>query len=155
MKKFHTTVLAFASLTAAAAVYAVGTQTPALNNTQGGPKATFNGYTGQEIDTAVQHADKAYAAKDITGVQENLRHVVNCLVGPQGPGYDASMDDPCKRMGNGALNDVPADSDEHRLLSQALDEAKNGLNQHNVSDARSLAKQALSDLEDAKNDVEQ
>lgn len=155
MRKLRPLAIAIPAILAATAAFAVGTQSPALPSTQGGPKATFDGHTDQEIDTAVEHANKAAASKDITGVQENLRHVINCLVGPNGAGYDNSMDDPCKRLGNGALNDVPADSDEHRLLTQAFNEAKNGLAQHDVDSARSLSKKVLNDLENAANDVKQ
>jgi hypothetical protein len=155
MRKLHSGMTAISLLAVSVAAFAVGTQAPAPLTHAGGPRPTYNGYTNQEIDTAVEHANKAAASPDITGVQENLRHVVNCLVGPMGAGFDPSMDDPCKRMGNGALNDVQADSDEHRLLTQAFNEAKNGLAQHDLDAARDLAKKALNDLENAANDVKQ
>jgi hypothetical protein len=155
MKKFSPGLLGVSLLTASSAVFAVGTQAPMPLTHTGGPRASYNGYTDQEIGVAVEHADKAAASKDITGIQENLRHVINCLVGPTGAGYDASVDDPCKRMGNGAMNDVPQDSDEHRLLTQAFNEARNGLTLHDVASAHSLSQKVLNDLENAANDVKQ
>lgn len=65
------------------------------------------------------------------------------------------MDDPCKRMGKGALNDVPQDSDEHRLLTQAFNEARNGLTLHDLDSARSISQKVLNDLENARTDVQQ
>lgn len=155
MKKVYSGILAVSALAAASTAFAVGTQAPTALTSPGGPKTSYNGYTDQEISMARTTADKAAAAKDITGIHQELREVINCLAGPTGAGYDASIDDPCKRMGRGAMNDVTADSDEHRLLTQAFNEAKNGLAASEVSSAHSLAEKVLNDLENAQSDTQQ
>lgn len=155
MRKIHSSILAVSALATASAAFAVGTQAPTPLNNPGGPKTSYNGYTDQELTAARAQADKAAAAKDVTGIHQQLREVINCLAGPGNAGYDASIDDPCKRMGHGALVDVTADSDEHRLLTQAFNEAKNGLAASDVGSAHSLAKKVLNDLENAQSDTQQ
>jgi hypothetical protein len=155
MRKSKILIIAAPSLLLATAAFAVGTQAPTALTGAGGPKTSYNGYTDQELAAARDQADKAYAGKDITTVHQNLREVINCLAGPQGAGFDASTNDPCRRMGRGALNDVTANSDEHRLLTQAFNEAKNGLAEQDVSAARSQAKKALNDIEDAQTATQQ
>lgn len=154
MRKAHTVILSLSALVAASAL-AVGTQAPTALTSQGGPKTSYNGFTGQEITAAIATADKAAAAKDVTGIHQNLREVINCLAGPGQPGFDASIENPCDRMGRGALRDVTTDSDEHRLLTQAFNEAKNGLAASDVDSAHDLAKKALNDLENAQKDTQQ
>lgn len=155
MKKLQTTLLALASLTAAAAVYAVGTQAPAALTSAGGPRPSYNGHTGLEIHTAAIHANQARAAGDLGEAKDHLHHVINCLEGPTGPDYNAKAEDPCAHMGRGALNDVQADSDEHRLLSEALDTAKNALTLTTVRDINEQGKQIESDIEQAEKDTQQ
>lgn len=150
MKKVHMLILSSA-LTATAAL-AVGTQTPSDVYKD---KTSYNGYVGKELTAAVNAADKASNAKDVTAIHQNLREVINCLAGQGQPGYDPSIQDPCRRMGRGALVDLTADSDEHRLATQAFNEAKNGLAATTVDSARDLASKALNDLEDAQKDTEQ
>ena len=48
----------------------------------------------KEVSTAAQHAGFAGSSKDIKTTQMHLHHVVNCLVGPQGEGFDASFATP-------------------------------------------------------------
>lgn len=155
MKKIHSGLLAVSALAVASSAFAVGSQAPTALTNPGGPKTSYNGYTDQELTAVRAVADKAAAAKDVTGIHQELREVINCLAGPGNAGYDASIDNPCKRMGRGALVDVTADSDEHRLLTQAFNEAKNGLAATDVSSAHSLAKQVLNDLENAQSDTQQ
>lgn len=155
MNKLYTGILAISALAAASTAFAVGTQAPTPLTNPGGPKTSYNGYTDQEINMAKAQADKAAAAKDVTGIHEGLRLVINCLAGPGNAGYDPSITDPCKRMGRGALMDVTPDSDEHRLLTQAFNEAKNGLAANDVKSAHDLAKKALNDIEDAETDTQQ
>lgn len=155
MKKLHTGILAISALAAASTAFAIGSQAPSALTGPGGPRTSYNGHTDQELAEAIALADKAKAAKDVTGVHEQLRLVINCLAGPGNAGYDTSIDDPCKRMGRGAMMDVTPNSDEHRLITQAFNEAKNGLAAHDVDSARDLAKKALNDLEDAQTDTQQ
>jgi hypothetical protein len=60
----------------------------------------------KEVSTAAQHAGFAGSSKDMKTTQMHLHHVVNCLVGPQGAGFDASFGNPCDGQGSGAISDT-------------------------------------------------
>src|SRR6185437_11904150 len=60
----------------------------------------------KETATAATHAGLAAKATDLKGTQMHLHHVVNCLVGPKGKGFDAAPGNPCKDQGNGAIADT-------------------------------------------------
>lgn len=49
--------------------------------------------------TAAQHAGLAASSGDLAGVQRHLHHVLNCLVGPDGEGFDESAGNPCAQAG--------------------------------------------------------
>lgn len=92
------------------------------------PSLALAGDAGQkQIDTALTHARFAAAANDIKTAQLHLHHVVNCLGGPKGKMFDASAGDPCQGMGNGAINDVAADSSLHAQVMHILGKAEKGL----------------------------
>jgi hypothetical protein len=42
----------------------------------------------KEVATAARHAGLAAQAADLKGTQTHLHHVLNCLVGPKGQGFD-------------------------------------------------------------------
>jgi hypothetical protein len=104
----------------------------------------------KEISTALDHAQMASNGQDVKIVHEHLHHVINCLVGPQGPEFDSTAEDPCKGMGNGAMNDVDSKSDQHKKLDKALSEAKDGLKKDKVKGAQSEAKEVVKELQDAQ-----
>jgi hypothetical protein len=79
----------------------------------------------QEVKTAEQHATFASKAKDADTTHLHLHHVINCLVGPGGDGFDAKAGNPCKGQGDGALHTVKS-KDELQTLEQALALAKLG-----------------------------
>ena len=147
MRKLHLLV-AIPALTLAGA--ALASSIPA--NTQ---KGGYNDMTAQELRAAENSAQSARTAKDIEGIHEHLQGVVNCLVGPNGPGYVATNTNPCTHMGKGALNDVLQNSDESRLLNDALNEAKDGIKTTSLDDAQSKAKQAWGDIDNAINSAAQ
>src|SRR5512133_341441 len=61
---------------------------------------------GKEIATAAQHAGYAADSTAIGMAHAHLHHTINCLVGPNGSGYDANALNPCKDMGSGAIPDT-------------------------------------------------
>lgn len=81
----------------------------------------------KEIETAIQHAQFAAKMSTVDQTHLHLHHVVNCLVGPDGKGFDAKAGNPCKGQGNGAINDAKAGSDQQKLLEDALVVANMGL----------------------------
>ena len=93
----------------------------------------------KEMSTAVEHAGFSAKSKDISGVHLHLHHVVNCLVGEKGKQFDASAGDPCKGMGNGAINDA-SNSFLKATLNQVLAEAERGLATNDVAKGQEVAR---------------
>jgi len=69
---------------------------------------------GEELTIAQTHSLLAYRSggRGVGGAKTHLQHVLNCLVGPGGDGYNATPPnmDPCASSGKGALNDANAQS---------------------------------------------
>ena len=80
----------------------------------------------QEIRTATTHAGLAAKAADAAGVKQHLHHTVNCLVGPQGQGFDQSAGNPCNGQGAGAIPDT-ADAATKAKLTAAAAKARDSL----------------------------
>ena len=95
----------------------------------------------KEVSTAAQHAGLAAAAKDMKTTQMHLHHVVNCLVGPKGKGFDAAPGNPCKDQGNGAIPDTK-DSKQKKSLQAALAKANAGLKAKDMAAAQKDATDA-------------
>lgn len=161
MHRSMTLILGLTSLTFGAAAYAVGTSSPApltnVGQSQSAKKSAseYNGYTQQEVDATVIHAEHAYQGKDVKEIHSHLQHVINCLVGPGGTGFDATVENPCEHMGKGALNDVPQNSNEYQQLNTALSEANNGLAKTTMTDAHKEAKKVLDDVEKVQSTYKQ
>jgi hypothetical protein len=73
----------------------------------------------QQVATASKHAGFAAAATDMKDVQKHMHHVLNCLVGPNGKGFDASHGNPCNGQGQGAIPET-ADAATKMKLESAL-----------------------------------
>jgi len=76
--------------------------------------------------------------------QMHLHHVVNCLVGPQGEGFDATFGNPCNGQGSGAISDT-TDSAKKASLQQALQQTLDGPKQSDMAAAQKNAT-AVQDL---------
>jgi len=95
----------------------------------------------KERATAALHAGLAAAAKDMKTTQMHLHHVVNCLVGPNGKGFDANEANPCKDQGTGVIPDTK-DAGQKKILRQALAKANAGLKTKSMDTAQKNATQA-------------
>ena len=73
--------------------------------------------------------------------QMHLHHVVNCLVGPKGKGFDTSNANPCKDYGNGAIPDMK-DPNQKKALQAALAKANAGLKSKDMAAAQKDATDA-------------
>jgi hypothetical protein len=91
-----------------------------------------------ETVTAQTHADLAAHAADLAGVHMHLHHVLNCLVGPGGAGFDPKEMNPCANAGNGAIPDT-ADAAKKKVLNTAADMAKSGIAATSLSTAQKTA----------------
>jgi hypothetical protein len=92
----------------------------------------------KEVTTAARHAGLAAQAVDLKGAQTHLHHVINCLVGPKGQGFDDKEANPCKDQGNGAIPDT-SDAARKAALMQALAKANEGLRQTDLAAAHKSA----------------
>jgi hypothetical protein len=79
-----------------------------------------------ETVTAATHADLAAGASDLNGIHMHLHHALNCLVGPDGKGFDAKEMNPCAQSGKGAIPDT-ADAAKKASLEAAAEKVRAGL----------------------------
>lgn len=93
----------------------------------------------QEIATALQHAEFSEQASQLSAIHLHLHHVVNCLVGEHGTQFYPPAGDPCKGMGDGALNDVGSHAALKDRLEKILAEAEHGLSQNDRAGAHMTA----------------
>jgi hypothetical protein len=91
----------------------------------------------KELTTAITHAGLASGSSDLKTVQVHLHHVVNCLVGPNGAGFDAGQANPCKDQGDGAIPDAPAE--KQKILLTAVTTAQGGLAETDLDKAKADA----------------
>lgn len=105
---------------------------------------------GTEIATAHAHALMAQGADSVAMTHTHLHHVVNCLVGTGGKGFDASAGNPCKDQGNGAIPDSAANHALHAKLERALAAAQAGLKSQSLDSAHQDAGKAAKILQAAR-----
>jgi len=91
-----------------------------------------------ELSVAAEHAGYAADASIVTTVHTHLHHTINCLVGPDGQGFDAKEANPCQGKGNGALADT-TDAVKKQMLQEAVAKAKEGLASDDLATAKSNA----------------
>lgn len=94
-----------------------------------------------ETVTAATHADLAAQSADIKGVHTHLHHVLNCLVGPSGTGFDAKELNPCANAGKGAIPDT-TDAAKQKPLNAAADKARAGIMAADLKTAQADARDA-------------
>ncbi|HYM02022.1 MAG TPA: hypothetical protein VET85_03685 [Stellaceae bacterium] len=92
----------------------------------------------QEIRTATTHAGLAAKAGDAAGVKQHLHHVMNCLVGPQGQGFEQSFGNPCNGQGAGAIPDT-ADAATKAKLTAAAAKARDSIALNDVGALQTAA----------------
>lgn len=101
----------------------------------------------KQVSTATAHAGMAVGATDLKTAHAHLQHVINCLVGPSGAGYDANQANPCEGMGQGAMVDAKGDTAHVTRLQTAVDEAGQGLKATTLSAAHADAQKVVASLQ--------
>ena len=109
--------------------------------------ADANVAASKQVATATAHAGMALGAADLDMVHTHLHHVVNCLVGTSGDGFDAKAGNPCKDMGQGAIVDAKDDAPTEARLQSALSEAEQGLKATTLDEPHADAKKVMSTLQ--------
>jgi hypothetical protein len=89
------------------------------------------------INTAATHAGLASNAGNIDMVHTHLHHVLNCLVGPGGNGFDAAPGNPCAAAG-GAIPQT-ADAATKTKLETAATQVRGGITNNDVAAAKKVA----------------
>ncbi len=79
----------------------------------------------------------------------HLQHTINCLVGPEGDGFDAKQLNPCKDFGNGAITDTD-EAAKVKSLRAALGLAQAGLKSDDLETAKKLGAQAAAEIRKAE-----
>ncbi len=103
--------------------------------TAAAPAARADADPAKEVATAATHAGLAAKSTKMKMTHMHLHHVVNCLVGPSGAGFDAAPGNPCKGQGAGAIPDTK-DAGQKAQLQQALAKAKAGLAETDLGGAQ-------------------
>ncbi|TAM93747.1 MAG: hypothetical protein EPN40_12970 [Rhodanobacteraceae bacterium] len=110
--------------------------------------AFAQGNATNEVSTAHAHALMAQNAKTLAEAHAHLQHVVNCLVGPKGTGFDSKAEDPCKGQGNGAIPDSASNQAKQSKLQSALSDAQAGLKADSLAGVQQDAGKAAATLQD-------
>ena len=101
--------------------------------------------SASETVTAMTHANLAAAAADINGVHMHLHHALNCLVGPNGNGFDAKELNPCANAGRGAIPDA-TDAAKKKTLGAAADKLRAGIASSDLKTAQQAGTDAATML---------
>jgi hypothetical protein len=112
------------------------------------PTAALAADAAKEIATAATHAGLAAKAGDLAGVQMHLHHTVNCLVGPNGNGYDVKQMNPCSADGAGAIPD--SDAAKKPALEAAAATARSGIAATDLKVAQKAAADTAAALQAVK-----
>ena len=98
-----------------------------------------------EIATAADHAGYGAASLNIDAIHMHLHHAVNCLEGPKGKDFDTGNENPCAKMGSGAIPDT-ADAAIKAKLQAVLATAESGLASNDEGTAKKAATDAYAAL---------
>ena len=90
---------------------------------------------------AGRHLGMALKATDVATVHQHLHHVLNCLVGPGGDGFDAAAGNPCEK--SGAAIPQTTDAQAKAKLEKAAADARRGIAEPDLD----KAKQAVKDVQ--------
>jgi hypothetical protein len=101
-----------------------------------------------QLVVAANHAGFAAKADNVATVHMHLHHVVNCLVGPTGKGFDVGSGNPCAKAGNGAIPEASA-AQKAKLMT-ALASANEGITDTDVMAAQKDATAAAAAINGAK-----
>ena len=93
-----------------------------------------------ELSTAQTHAGMAATQTDIAMAHKHLQHAINCLVGPNGKGFDAAAGNPCGKAGNGAIPDS-TDAAQKAKLTSIVASAEAGVGNADLAASQKTAKE--------------
>ncbi|MEO8999310.1 MAG: hypothetical protein ABI227_08435 [Rhodanobacter sp.] len=109
--------------------------------------ADVDSTVSKQVSTASAHAGMALGAADLKMAHAHLQHVINCLVGPSGKGFDSQQANPCKGQGQGAIVDARGDTANESKLHAALTQAEHGLKTTTLDGVHADAQQVMTTLQ--------
>jgi hypothetical protein len=74
----------------------------------------------REIDTAIYHGNASLDASSVDKAKAHLKHVINCIEGPEGKAFDSSA---CDGQGSGIIPDLKAAGPEGSKALEHVQEA--------------------------------
>ena len=101
-----------------------------------------SGALAEQLTTAITHAGFSAAAEDQAMASRHLGHVLNCLVGEGGEGFNADWGHPCGGQGAGIMNDLaghPQAADLELLVANAHELAMQGVTQESLTAVQAAA----------------
>jgi hypothetical protein len=119
----------------------IATGTLALCLTLGAAALTQEALDTQ-LETAVQHAGFSMNADEHAAAQRHLGHVLNCIAGEGGEGFDGSWGHPCAGQGAGIWSDVEAHAESAAamlLVRSAHALAMEGVQAESLAEVRAAA----------------
>jgi hypothetical protein len=102
-----------------------------------------------EVATASVHAGLVSETTSVHIAQMHMQHILNCLTGPDNPGYDKTIPNPCKGQGAGAIPDS-TDLKERKVLEDCAAKATAALKKDNLEDIKKDAAGIHAALESLK-----
>lgn len=100
------------------------------------------GELATQLQTAIQHSGFSAAAEDQAMASRHLGHVLNCIVGEGGDGFNAEWGHPCGGQGAGIVNDLsshPQAADLTAIVDAARSLAAQGVDQQSLLAVQSAA----------------
>jgi len=107
-----------------------------------------------QLETAIYHGKAASGADTVDKMKAHLKHVINCIEGPEGKAFDSSALNPCKGQGNGIIPDLKAvGSEAAKALEHVQESDSIAVSSLEVSDLDKLHSnidEVINHLEEAK-----
>lgn len=100
------------------------------------------GELAEQLSTAITHAGFSASAEDLAMASRHLGHVLNCIAGEGGEGFNADWGHPCGGQGAGIMNDLaghPQAADLQLLVANAHDLATQGVTQESLTAVQAAA----------------
>lgn len=100
------------------------------------------GELAAQLDTAITHAGFSASAEEQAMASRHLGHVLNCIVGEGGDGFNADWGHPCGGQGAGIVDDLashPQAADLMTLVDSARALAAQGVSQESLLAVQSAA----------------
>lgn len=101
--------------------------------------------SSNEVAMAANHAGFSAASNTLLMAHTHLQHTLNCLVGPNGPGFDTKAVNPCAKLGNGAIPDA-TDAQAKGELNHIASQVRTALQSHGLSTVKKDAARIEAEL---------